>query len=709
MMEKIIVYLLMTALSVTTLSVYGYGFIAYTSLVLLLLGAAVFAVCEFTNKYNRMGTLLVGAVFALETVIFIPLLKAGFGQTGMYFQQWMLTRGEDAGSIYYLFVLMLGSSTFFGFCVYYFTQIRYRISLLTLVSIIPFVLYAKVIAEVDNYYLVIIAFLNLLAAMYHVKNKVNADNTDVKRLLGDFIAGKNSNTTDSRLKLTVYAALFFTISVVFLGAVCPKKSEAVFYDRFEELFLNNGQKDEIGEAELSSLTEISGDADGFRSDVNRRLFTLKGNRAVYLKRQSFDLYDFENNYWTKDEQFLEYRDFSKLSDVSNNNLSLATLLLTMEKAERIYPGFLGDYGLYGLIKERMLESVKDDVSSLVIYPLNFEADYYLTTARCVALIDHMGSGKWYSIYIQEDKGVGSEFIGAGGGNMDIVASERFLEKLYNIVNGKSESLSRCAKAFLDMTHEAVYYNDAMNENTSHISRRVRELAEEITKDCQYDYEKAYAIQDYFYNGEFTYDLDYDAPDDSVEYFLFESKTGTCSDFATAYVLMARSVGLTVRYVEGFVPTASSREGYYYVKETNSHAYPEVFLPLMGWMVFEPTISGDAYGDTFFDKIGVDIQMDYDLIQTIVNVIIVISLLGIFVRVVYPVLAELFFMIHLCFIPERERPYRRYKRLFGKLNRKYGGAISAMTPREVAAYYNQKTKGKKDITILIEKLEETVYR
>jgi len=709
MMDRIITYILITALSVTTMSVYGYGVISYTTLVLLFFGAVIFAVCEFTNKYNRAGTLMICAVFALEIVGFIPLLGAGYSRTGMYFQQWMLTKGGETENIFYLLVLMLGSSTFFGFCVYYFIEVRYRISLLTLVSLIPFVLYAKVIAEVDNYYLVIIAFLNILAAMYHVKNKDIANRADIKRLLGSFITGQSERDTENNLKIAIYAAFLFTVVVVLLGAVCPKKSEAVFYDRFEEIFLNNGQKDEEGEAELSSLTEISGDADGFRSEVNRRLYTLKGKRAVYLKRQSFDLYDFDHNYWTKDERFWDYRDASKLSDRSNNYLSIAMLMLAMEKAERIYPGFLGDYGLYGLIKERTLESVEDNVTALTVYPMNFEADYYLTSARSVALVDHMGTGRWYSLYLQEDKGVGSEYIGAGGGNMDLLSSEKFLERLYSVIDGKSEALAKCAKAFLDMTHEAVYYNEAMSDNTSHISRRVRELAEEITKDCKYDYEKAYALQDYFYNGEYTYDLEYTAPDDSVEYFLFEGKTGTCSDFATAYVLMARSVGLTVRYVEGFVPTSSSRTGYYYIKETSSHAYPEVFLPLMGWMVFEPTISGDAIGSSFFEKMGLDIQMDYDLIGTIIKVILAVCFIGLFVRVVYPALSELFFAIYLMFIPQNRRPYKKYKRLFGKLCRKYNGAVKAMTPREVASFYSQKTRGKKNIDGLVEQLEKTVYK
>ena len=116
---------------------------------------------------------------------------------------------------------------------------------------------------------------------------------------------------------------------------------------------------------------------------------------------------------------------------------------------------------------------------------------------------------------------------------------------------------------------------------------MRQLAAEITEGCTYDWEKAAALQKYFEENEFVYDLSYDAPDDSVEYFLFEGKTGTCSDYASAYVLMARSVGLITRYAEGFVPQ-EEYGGQYVVRTDCGHAYPEVYIPNVGFVVYEAT-------------------------------------------------------------------------------------------------------------------------
>ncbi len=80
--------------------------------------------------------------------------------------------------------------------------------------------------------------------------------------------------------------------------------------------------------------------------------------------------------------------------------------------------------------------------------------------------------------------------------------------------------------------------------------------------------------------------------DTPEYFLFESKTGICSDFADAYVLLARAAGLTARYAEGFVPQPSPENaGTYFIYSDNAHAYPEVYIPVAGWTRFEPTPAG----------------------------------------------------------------------------------------------------------------------
>lgn len=706
-MDIVVSFLLMCILSLCCLSIYGYGFFSWPFLLVAVTGIIVFSISMYTNKHNRTGTLLVAIFWVLEFSILTYALRMGNSESGMNFQQWLLTVGDEAkSSDYYLIVLATFTAAFFGFTVFYFVEVKYRVSLLTLVSIMPCVLYAKVIAEVDNYYLVLIAFLNLLAGIYHVRAKRYSTKEEFKRLMVTLLTGDEENSENNQVKIRSLTALLFTFIIIAVAAVLPRKQEAIYYDRFEELFLNTG-KQTPGSEDLSVLNEISGNADSYQGDNNRRLFTIRGEMAPYMKRQNFDLYDYKNNYWTKDNELDVFRDPERLGDVSHRNLSLDRMVEAVNELNIYAPQLVEAHSLQGLLQENYDKTSEDKVYSLSIYTNNLSPEYYLQTARSVALVSHMGKNRWYNLYVMRDKGVGASYIDAGAGNMGLYESERFLQEAYTALEGKGNS-SKCIKAFLDATSEAVYYRQEMVDNTLMASPRIMNLSDEITKGLTYDYEKAYAIQDYFYNGEFKYDLGYQAPDDSIEYFLFESKTGTCSEFATAYTLLARCAGLCVRYAEGFVPTSSSREDYYYIKESGSHAYPEVFLPMMGWMVFEPTISGGGGAPTLWDKIGLDVAMDYSLMWTIGIIGFCIAIAFLVLRTLFPLFSELVFRIGLLFVPKHKRPKKLYMRLNKAFARKYGRYILSLTPREFAAEYSDKKKGKKSIEDLVEALEKNVY-
>ena len=103
--------------------------------------------------------------------------------------------------------------------------------------------------------------------------------------------------------------------------------------------------------------------------------------------------------------------------------------------------------------------------------------------------------------------------------------------------------------------------------------------------------------------------------------VFTSKTGTCSDFATAYTLMARSLGLTVRYTEGFSPDITSEENVFRIRASGSHAYPEVYIQNAGWMVFEPTVSS-MYAIGAVNRSQSDDGLDIDT-EILFNVLLVL--------------------------------------------------------------------------------------
>ena len=82
-------------------------------------------------------------------------------------------------------------------------------------------------------------------------------------------------------------------------------------------------------------------------------------------------------------------------------------------------------------------------------------------------------------------------------------------------------------------------------------------------------------------------------EDYVDFLLFESQRGYCNGYASAMVVMARSVGIPARLASGYAEGEYDAErGVFRVRENNAHSWPEIYFPGHGWVEFEPTVSED---------------------------------------------------------------------------------------------------------------------
>ena len=126
---------------------------------------------------------------------------------------------------------------------------------------------------------------------------------------------------------------------------------------------------------------------------------------------------------------------------------------------------------------------------------------------------------------------------------------------------------------------------------STIPAAVRELAAQVTAGAATRYDRALALRDFFRNGSFVYDTSVDLQDDvnGITTFL-RDRRGFCVQFASTYALMARSLGIPARVAVGFTPGQfDSRTATYHVTNFDAHAWPEVWLPGIGWTGrFDPT-------------------------------------------------------------------------------------------------------------------------
>ncbi|QYK53811.1 MAG: hypothetical protein KF824_02700 [Fimbriimonadaceae bacterium] len=125
-----------------------------------------------------------------------------------------------------------------------------------------------------------------------------------------------------------------------------------------------------------------------------------------------------------------------------------------------------------------------------------------------------------------------------------------------------------------------------------ISKKLISEARALTQDSPTIYLKLHAIKEAI-SSKCKYNLQTEAIPSNVdvaEYFYFTSKEGYCDHFATTFTAMAMGIGLKARYVTGYLidPKKVDENGDYIVRENQSHAWSEVFIPNYGWVAFDAT-------------------------------------------------------------------------------------------------------------------------
>ena len=229
-----------------------------------------------------------------------------------------------------------------------------------------------------------------------------------------------------------------------------------------------------------------------------------------------------------------------------------------------------------------------------------------------------------------------------------------------------------------------YYNSSryISMDNDIVDSKVTDLANEITKGLHGDMAKAVALESYFENNGFVYDLDYVPDDESIEYFLFDSKTGVCSSYATAMTLMARAVGLPARYVEGYAAFEKTGDRYI-IRDSYAHAFVEVYISGVGWLTFDPTVSDyrNIQQDSGFDTAAFVSILGRSLILiAVVFVVIFIVLLD---RIV-----ERFFRIRLHFKSPDKQTLALYANVLKLVNFSSQQNYSSYTPEMLSEYISQ---------------------
>lgn len=116
------------------------------------------------------------------------------------------------------------------------------------------------------------------------------------------------------------------------------------------------------------------------------------------------------------------------------------------------------------------------------------------------------------------------------------------------------------------------------------------LAAQLRARAGSDQQYSRLVLDYFRAAGFEYTLTPPLLDtNSVDDLIFNTRRGFCGHFASAYVTLMRAAGVPARVVTGYLGgTWNPVGGYYAVRQSQAHAWAEIWLDGEGWVRIDPT-------------------------------------------------------------------------------------------------------------------------
>jgi len=122
------------------------------------------------------------------------------------------------------------------------------------------------------------------------------------------------------------------------------------------------------------------------------------------------------------------------------------------------------------------------------------------------------------------------------------------------------------------------------------NRKTQDLARQMRQTAGSDAAYIEAVLMKFHEEEYFYTLE-PPPlgSNSVDRFLFDSKRGFCEHYASAFAVMMRAAGIPARIVLGYQGgEMNPMGGHMIVRQSDAHAWNEVWLEGIGWRRVDPT-------------------------------------------------------------------------------------------------------------------------
>lgn len=470
-------------------------------------------------------------------------------------------------------------SLIIGFPTCYFTVYLPRPSFLLLPSFVPLILTARLVGRIPLGLLVFTAVGYLLAVLGIARPEFPADNAYVD---------------DKRARIE-RAAVIGTAGIIAaaLLTVIPRNDYTPMIRYLEDLTQRTSA---YGRRALSEFTESSTPNRGNNTPSDNALFVVYTNFPRNVSRQSFDIYEGDKG-WTFNSDFSRgYDNWEK----RRSRLNINKLITDLKKGAK--DGKLEKYSeelnklddipeIYSIASANMTIRIVDGSSTSVVMHPSETIGVNIKSVSGVSPTAYRNAND--EIFTERQMPRNASYVVNYYYNQP---NEQFLEMLEKVdlktllddaaEEGVIEDAVRDEFVNESMIAET-YYNAGLDGS---ITDEIQAVSDEITAGLSNDYEKAVAIEKWFGDAGFTYDLSFIPERAEADYFMFDSRRGICTDFATASTLLLRAAGIPARYTEGFVLREDAMDSYgrYVVTEEHAHAYSTAFIEGYGWLEIDGT-------------------------------------------------------------------------------------------------------------------------
>ncbi len=528
----------------------------------------------YVLRNRRVLSFLAFAACLLASILFFSMFSGISSVSPVTF----LFRASEVYDSFMAAAFISIFSFIIGFPTAYFSAYLPRPAFLLLPAFIPLLLAAKTSNGLPLGYLIFIASGYALMILGVARPEYPKDTAYVD---------------DRKSRFERLGALgIFGLSVAVMIYAVPRSDETPLGEYLDTVFKRDSTF--YAGAGLSNFTNNSGVNHGANEPSENILFYVSANSPKILSRWSFDNYN-EDGSWSAHSDYStglsSWRDYKKI---------LSTDVLSSKLYKAAANGYLTEYApllsrltpvsksIYYL-PETMNIYVSDNSNTKVVIHPNMTVDInirgynkrvYRTPMDEIFTENNFGQNAAYSLNFYDstpDIGLINLFAEV---DMEELLSEA--EKEGVVSNEEKE-------AFLTEREQALEYHEkTMLE--SPLSSEIIQLASQITEGLSSDYEKALAIEKWFGEAGFVYDLDFVPRETTAEYFLFESRRGICTDFASAAALLMRAANIPTRYSEGFLVKEENMTEYgaYAVKAANAHAFAMGYIEGYGWLEVDGT-------------------------------------------------------------------------------------------------------------------------